>query len=45
MTLNLKMVVLQGKAASKAAKEAFDEYDLDGNGYLEKSDLKRVRKQ
>ena len=39
------MVVLQGKAASKQAKEAFDGYDLDGNGYLEKSDLKRVRKQ
>ena len=34
---------MQGKSASKAAKEAFDEYDLDGSGYLERADLKRVR--
>merc|ERR1712004_480587 len=30
-----------GKSASKEAKKAFDEYDLDGNGYLERGDLKR----
>merc|ERR1712062_835813 len=30
-----------GKSASKVAKEAFQEYDLDGNGYLERGDLKK----